>query len=103
MVPNCVANGRVAANAYVGARVGMGYIDVQSSGSVSTRYCTRNVINSSGSILTIIIVALTHTHTHKSQVIFRWISSVPLLWLFLVSPFNILLMNNEFPDLSINN
>uniref|UniRef100_A0A1A9UP68 Uncharacterized protein n=1 Tax=Glossina austeni TaxID=7395 RepID=A0A1A9UP68_GLOAU len=43
IVPNCVANGIVLAKAYVGARVGIGYIDVQSSGSVSTRYCTRNI------------------------------------------------------------
>lgn len=55
MVPSCVARGIVVAKAKVGARTGMGKAVVADRGSLSSRYCTRKVISSSGSIFTIIL------------------------------------------------
>lgn len=56
MEPNCVASGVWAANENVGARDGVGYIVRLLKGSVSAKNCTRNGINSSESIFTIIFV-----------------------------------------------
>lgn len=55
MVPSCVARGIVVAKAKVGARTGMGKAVLADRGSLSSRYCTRKVISSSGSIFTIIL------------------------------------------------
>lgn len=45
-------------NEYVGARDGIGYIDKQLYGSVSSKYCTLIVNNSSGSIFKIILLSI---------------------------------------------
>lgn len=57
MVPSCVASGIVVVKAKVGARTGMGKgkLALNAKGSLSSRYCTRKVISSSGSIFTIIL------------------------------------------------
>lgn len=52
--PNCVANGAVYANEYVGALDGIGNIDAHSYGSLSAKYWTRIGTSSSESILRII-------------------------------------------------
>lgn len=58
MVPSCVASGMVVVKAKVGARTGMGKgtLFADERGSLSSRYCTRKVISSSGSIFTIILM-----------------------------------------------
>lgn len=58
MVPSCVASGIVVVKAKVGARTGMGKgtLFADDRGSLSSRYCTRKVISSSGSIFTIILM-----------------------------------------------
>lgn len=60
--PNCVANGAVYANEYVGALDGIGNIDAHSYGSLSAKYWTRIGTSSSGSILRIIFFCFCVEH-----------------------------------------